>query len=84
MKKVIEELYCDVCLKKVDKLYDVRYPVIFTTEQTEGRSCPPYIYHTDLGICPKCAEQVLKLKGAGAQGYNDYSIVDFNIDTLRD
>jgi len=67
---------CDIC--KADNVpvrEDFLTEAIFTTEQTEGRSCTPYLVHYKLDVCEKCIEKKLKgevLYGAGAQGYNRY------------
>lgn len=71
---VIEKCICDVCKKEVEKIIMVNYPVIFHTEQTEGRSCNPYISKEKLDLCDECAERVLMLDGCGAQGVNSYTI----------
>lgn len=76
MKIKIEKLVCDVCKKEVKKVTEVNYPVIFHTEQTEGRSCSPYISQNKIDLCDECAEKVLMLHGVGAQGFNDYTIVE--------
>lgn len=49
--------------------------VIFNTEQTEGRSCEPYISNQDLDLCPDHMREVLggkMIKASGAQGHNIY------------
>lgn len=76
MKKTIEEYYCDVCKKQTqDVLPKIKIQVIFTTEQTEGRSIKPYLSNQDLEICGLCQDHVLKgnyIFGHGAMGHNDY------------
>ena len=74
MKKVIEKVFCDVCKKEVEKFTHLQYPVIFYTDQTDGRSCDPYISLEKLDMCDDCASKCLMLKGYGAQGLNDYTI----------
>lgn len=76
MKIHIEKLACDVCKKEVGKVTEVVYPVIFHTEQTEGKSCSPYISKEKLDLCDDCAAKVLMLHGRGAQGFNDYTIAE--------
>ena len=71
---VIEKYICDVCKKEVEKVTEVNYPVIFHTDQTEGRSCSPYISKEKLDLCDECAEKLLILHGWGAQGINQYEI----------
>ena len=71
MKKEI--IYCDIC-KKEDAAA-ARIPVIFTTDQTEGRSVKPYLSNEEIDICGDCFSIILEgnfLWGEGAQGYNRY------------
>ena len=76
MKTTIVKCFCDVCKTETEKLTEVVYPVIFHTEQTEGRACSPYISKEKIELCDKCAEKVLMLHGFGAQGINSYSIAE--------
>lgn len=50
--------------------------VIFTTEQTEGRSTSPYLEIDNIDICPSCLEILIKegryIHADGAQGHNKY------------
>lgn len=49
--------------------------VIFHTEQTEGRSCPPYLYNTNLDLCEAHKARILQgnyVHADGAQGHNNY------------
>ena len=66
MRLVIEKCICDVCKKEVEKITTVNYPVIFHTEETEGRSCSPYISKEKLDMCDECIERVLMLDGWGS------------------
>lgn len=74
MKKVITIIECDLCGKENVLLQGISYPVYFLTEQTEGRPVKPYISQEKLDLCETCANKVLKIKGVGAQGYNEYTI----------
>lgn len=51
--------------------------VIFTTEQTEGRSCPPYLSPEKVDLCNSCYDQMVTENrmpyGLGSQGYNLYA-----------
>jgi hypothetical protein len=72
MKKEIT--YCDVC-KKETQIKTKTLPVIFTTEQTEGRSCKPYLETNRIDICEECGRLIISgnfLYGTGAQGHNQY------------
>ncbi len=66
MKKTIEQYFCDVCGEQSD-VVQVNYPVIFHTDQTEGRSSNPYISQEKLELCPKCLERAVKIHGWGNQ-----------------
>jgi len=49
--------------------------IIFTTEQTEGRSTRNHICSQRVDLCPKCYAKVLEgnyIFAHGAQGYNTY------------
>lgn len=78
MKK--ETFVCDIknCKNTLDKEdLDKSIQVIFTTEQTEGRSCKPYLSIEKLDICKSCLDKVLQgnyIFAYGAMGYNDYVI----------
>ena len=72
MKKTVT--YCDICGSE-DDITEETIQVIFTTEQTEGRGCEPYLSGHKLDICKVCKRSILKgncLWGSGAQGYNKY------------
>ena len=76
-----EVVFCDICNDQIIQESTIapppkQYQIIFTTEQTEGRSCKPYIQNHTLDVCPKCEEKILTghvLYGEGAMGYNHYS-----------
>ena len=74
MKEVIENFYCDICHKKATTHKTLQ--VIFTTEQTEGRPCTPYLsYPETLDLCDDCLGKIMNgnyVFASGAQGYNDY------------
>ena len=76
MKITITKCFCDVCKKETEQLTEVVYPVIFHTEQTEGRACSPYISKEKIELCEECERKVLVLHGFGAQGINSYSIAE--------
>ena len=50
--------------------------VIFTTDQTEGRSCDPYLSHVVIDLCHGCMTNILKygkyIFAHGAMGHNTY------------
>ena len=75
MKKTIEKFYCDICGAECENVKQINYPVIFHTDQTEGRSCNPYISNQNIDACNNCCEKILKLSAVGAQGYNQYTLI---------
>lgn len=83
MKETIEKYFCDICGKEEKDIKHICYPVIFQTEQTEGRSVKPYIDNTNIDVCPNCCKKILKLSATGAQGYNSYSIIDWSNENDR-
>jgi hypothetical protein len=56
MKIITEKYRCDICGAECEKLKvkQVNYPVVFYTEQTEGRSCKPYISNQNIDVCNNC------------------------------
>lgn len=75
MKKTIEKFYCDVCGAECKDIKQINYPVVFYTDQTEGRSCNPYISNEKIDVCDNCCKQILKVSGRGAQGVNEYALM---------
>ena len=43
---------------------------------TEGRSVNPYIAYEKLDCCIDCSKKILKITGYGAQGYNNYGLIE--------
>lgn len=74
MKQITTETFCDICKEKAEHAETIKYPVIFYTEQTEGRSTEPYISMENLEVCDECKGKILMVNGWGAQGYNQYKI----------
>lgn len=75
MKRIIEEVYCDICHERANNHKKIQ--VIFTSEQTEGHGCTPYIdeFLWPLDLCDKCLSKILDgnyVFASGAQGYNNY------------
>lgn len=78
MKK--ETLICDLCHKEPEKgtiRLNWQLQVIFTTEQTEGRSVKPYLEIVRLDVCYDCNDHIVKSKeyvvASGAMGQNNYT-----------
>lgn len=63
---------CDICGAEFAEQRSVNVPVVWTTEQTEGRSCEPYYRAERLDLCEDCADRVHVVKATGAQGRNRY------------
>ncbi len=77
MKTTTILTFCDVC-RKESPVEQISYPVLFTTEQNEGRGVTPYLSLEQLDMCPECKEKVIRLGGNGAQGHNNYYFLDKN------
>ena len=73
MRKTVERYFCDICKKEAD-ITTINYPVVFHTEQTEGRSCKPYISQEKIDLCFDCLKKSLTIHGLGCQGFNEYEI----------
>ena len=78
MRKEITKttIVCDICRNEITEhdCINISYPVVFLTEQTEGRPTTPYINQKQLDMCKTCAKKALKVEATGAQGYNNYTI----------
>lgn len=74
-RETIEVVTCDVCRKRIDgKVVSGIFPVIFHTDQTEGRGCDPYLTWQTLDMHEDCVIKATNIHGSGAQGYNDYQL----------
>jgi hypothetical protein len=65
---------CDICQKPATKMKQAT-SVVFTTEQTEGRYCTPYLVIMPLDLCGECFERIVcttPLTAQGGQGHNIY------------
>lgn len=74
MGKVPDVYHCDVC-KALNPRLAQQIQVIFTTDQTEGRSVVPYLSLQTIDICEDCMSYVLSgryLFAHGAMGFNTY------------
>lgn len=67
---------CDIC-KSFEKVSKEKIPMIFHTEQTEGRSTKPYLEINEIDICDICLQKIIDtnsiLNAYGAQGHNTYN-----------
>lgn len=71
---------CDIqnCAEKADHKQKT-VSVVFTTEQDEGRSVPPYLEGKKLDFCEKHYQQYINtmpLRASGSMGYNHYTFGD--------
>lgn len=67
---------CDVCGKIIENnSQKYKIPILFTTEQAEGRSCKPYIDFYQVDICNECLLNSTNIEGSGAMGFNKYKII---------
>lgn len=73
MKTNVVKVTCDLCLKETEKYTEVNYPVLFFTEQNEGRTTAPYISQQKMDLCPSCLDKAVIIHGRGAQGWNKYT-----------
>lgn len=78
MKKEEIKYFCDICGEntKEKDIFQVNYPVIFTTNQTDGVNSKPYLEQKQIDICRHCADKVLKITASGCQGYNEYKVIN--------
>lgn len=82
MEIIKKTIICDCC--KLEKpTQKIKYPVLFLTEQTEGRSVKPYISYQDLDMCKECIQTTITISGTGAMGYNEYKSIS-NISKVWD
>lgn len=66
---------CDLCEKVSPEFQSKEIQVIFTTDQTEGRSTLPYLSNERIDICGNCLNKVLEgnyIFAEGAMGYNNF------------
>lgn len=74
-----ETYHCDIkkCERNAVHLAE-SFQVIFTTEQTEGRSTKPYFSMEKIDICADCKQMMLNSRtyilAHGAQGSNVYEL----------
>ena len=73
MRTTVEVIKCDLCGSEADCI-SVNYPVVFTSDQTEGRPCKPYVSQQKIDVCHKCKGKILRVTGYGAMGFNKYEI----------
>lgn len=67
---------CDICGAGFSEQRSVDVPVLWVTEQDEGRSCDPYYGVETLDLCEACADRVHVVEARGAMGCNTYRFRD--------
>lgn len=79
--KTTTTVICDVCGQEKEwaesgwSAEGAAIMVVFTTEQTEGRSVSPYLSNAKIDLCGSCLRTMLDGKmifASGAMGYNTY------------
>ena len=73
-ERTIKKYFCDICGEETT-VQKVNYPVIFHTEQDEGRPVKPYISQKMIDMCQDCLLKALRIDGYGAQGNNEYELI---------
>lgn len=65
---------CDLCGTEMghNEVFQAKLPVIFTTEQNEGRPSKPYVQMEQLDLCRECLDRYIAVAASGAMGVNDY------------
>lgn len=88
MKILKIDCKCDLCKTTKSYINDNQYkddfkelniPVVFVTEQDEGRPCKPYLSNETILLCNKCYEKFIEkypVIAIGAQGYNTYKFME--------
>ena len=63
MTKTTTHYYCDICKTevKLEDLVPLQVPVFMHYDDSEFRSCDPYIEYKDLDFCPKCLAYVVTI-----------------------
>lgn len=75
MVKTVMEFMCDICKNKVqpDQLFQqVKLPIIFHSETTEGRPTKAHIEFETVDVCRDCLMKAININAVGAQGNNRY------------
>ncbi|AVQ36599.1 hypothetical protein [Staphylococcus kloosii] len=82
-EKIMKVKQCDICKKQVEiddnitshteeEIKSIKLPVLFKTEQIEGRSTTPYVTQKDIDLCKDCLNKAVAIEAIGAQGNNQY------------
>lgn len=65
---------CDMCGIEMEQnvVHHRSLPVLFLTEQNEGRPVKPYITTQEIDLCPDCLDRCTVIEADGAMWVNDY------------
>lgn len=66
---------CDLCGTEHEEkdIAHVKMPVLFTTEQNEGKPVKPYVSEDcTLDLCASCLDRALTIEATGCMGFNRY------------
>lgn len=74
---------CDICGREVEHAESVTVPVLWKTEQNEGRPCEPYIACERLDLCEECLHSVLAIEAIGCIGNNTFSLIELSKEKER-
>ena len=78
----VTKVMCDIkgCNQEVEGYgKGIHMHVVFHTDQTEGRSTEPHFSNQKMDICKPCMKKILDsypIQASGAQGHNDYRIIE--------
>lgn len=67
---------CDICGAGFSERRSVNVPVLWVTEQDDGRGCDPHFGVEALDLCEACADRVHVVEASGAMGRNAYRFRD--------
>ena len=74
-------IICDICGNEISvsdknsanpQNHKVTVPIIFHTNQEDGRPVEPYVSFESIDICNECLMRLTNLHAGGCQGYNEY------------
>lgn len=65
---------CDICGTEVDQyaVFHAELPVMFTTNQNDGKPHDPYVDVAHVDLCPDCLDRCVTVEASGMMGVNKY------------
>lgn len=65
---------CDICGVEMEQnvAHHRSLPVLFLTEQNEGRPVKPYIQMQEIDLCADCLDRCTVIEANGCMGVNEY------------